>query len=58
MLRFAILNLIKNKIEISASIHDGLLIHCPLSKLQQTEAKVVKCMEDALDRAQWQCVRC
>ena len=47
MLRFAILNLIKNKIEISASIHDGLLIHCPLSKLQQTEAKVVKCMEDA-----------
>jgi len=47
MLRFAILNLIKNKIEISASIHDGLLIHCPLAKLQQTEAKVVKCMEDA-----------
>ena len=47
MLRFAILNLIKNKIEISASIHDGLLIHCPLAKLPQTEAKVVKCMEDA-----------
>ena len=39
MLRFAILNLIKNKIEISASIHDGLLIHCPLAKLQQRKPR-------------------
>ena len=47
MLRFAILKLIEKKIEISASIHDGLLIHCPLSKLRETKELVVKCMEDA-----------
>ena len=47
MLRHAMLGLVDKGIELSALIHDGLMIHAPLSKINDAEAKVKSIMENA-----------
>ena len=47
MLRHALNGLVDKDIEVSALIHDGLMVHCPLSKLFATELKVRQIMENA-----------
>ena len=47
MLRHALIGLVDKDIEVSALIHDGLMVHCPMSKLAATKLKVKQIMENA-----------
>jgi len=47
MLRHALIGLTEKDIEVSALIHDGIMVHCPLNNIAASELKVKKIMEDA-----------
>ena len=47
MLRQALIGLVDKNIEVNALIHDGLMVHCSLNKLHDTEKQVIKIMENA-----------
>jgi len=47
MMRLACCLAVENRVQVCLTVHDALLVMCPVDEIEQTRALTVKCMEDA-----------